>query len=109
MLSTSVPPAGLPSPVSRRPSSPNRFRYRMAEALQSAPPTASKSRRVSPLRLRLLALVAIAFFPLVLLVVRLANDERHATTLRERDASLRLLDVAIAEHRDLTRTALELL
>jgi hypothetical protein len=53
--------------------------------------------------------VAIAFFPLVVLVVRLANDERQATTLRERDASLRLLDVALAEHRELTRTGLELL
>ena len=65
--------------------------------------------RISPLRLRLLGLVAIAFFPLVVLVVRLANDERRATTLRERDASLRLLDVAIAEHRDLTRTGQEFL
>ena len=80
----------------------------MAEVLDSIPSTA-KRRRISPLRLRLLALVAIAFFPLVLLVVRLASDERRATTLRERDASLRLLDVAIAEHRDLTRTGLELL
>lgn len=61
------------------------------------------------MRLRLLALVAIAFFPIVLLVVRLAQDERKATTLRERDTSLRLLDVALAEHRDLTRTGLELL
>jgi PAS domain S-box-containing protein len=43
------------------------------------------------------------------LVVRLANDERRATTLRERDASLRLLDLAVAEHRDLTRTGQELL
>ena len=66
-------------------------------------------RRISPLRLRLLALVAIAFFPLVLLVVRIASDERRATALRERDASLRLLDVALAEHRDLTRTGLEFL
>ena len=66
-------------------------------------------RRISPLRLRLLALVAIAFFPLVLLVVRIANDERRATALRERDASLRLLDVALAEHRDLTRNGLEFL
>src|SRR5262245_1110623 len=81
----------------------------MAEVLDSAPPQSSSRRRISPLRLRLLALVAIAFFPLVLLVVRLANDERNATRLREQDASLRLLDVAIAEHRDLTRTGLELL
>jgi PAS domain S-box-containing protein len=66
-------------------------------------------RRISPLRLRLLALVAIAFFPLVVLIVKLANDERQATTLRERDNSLRLLDVALAEHRDLTRSGLELL
>jgi PAS domain S-box-containing protein len=79
----------------------------MAEFLDSAPST-GKRRRISPLRLRLLALVAIAFFPLVLLVVRIANDERSATTMRERDASLRLLDVAIAEHRDLTRTGVEL-
>ena len=80
----------------------------MADVLDNAPSTV-KRRRISPLRLRLLALVAIAFFPLVLLVVRIANDERSATTLRERDASLRLLDVAIAEHRDLTRTGQELL
>jgi two-component system cell cycle sensor histidine kinase/response regulator CckA len=66
-------------------------------------------RRVSPLRLQLLAVVAISFFPLALLVVRLANDERTATTLRERDAALRLLDVALAEHRDLTRAGAELL
>ena len=78
----------------------------MAAVPESPPPRASR-RLVSPLRLRLLALVAIAFFPLVLLVVRLANDERQATTLRERDTSLRLLDVALAEHRDLTRTGLE--
>ena len=80
----------------------------MAEVLDGAS-SPIKRRRISPLRLRLLALVSIAFFPLVLLVVRLANDERQATKLRERDASLRLLDVAIAEHRDLTRTGLELL
>jgi PAS domain S-box-containing protein len=80
----------------------------MAEAFDSALPVIRR-RRISPLRLRLLALVAIAFFPLVLLVVRLASDERQATNLRERDASLRLLDVAIAEHRDLTRTGLQLL
>jgi two-component system cell cycle sensor histidine kinase/response regulator CckA len=80
----------------------------MPAAPDSLPPRASR-RLISPLRLRLLALVAIAFFPLVLLVVRLANDERQATTLRERDTSLRLLDVAVAEHRELTRTGLELL
>jgi PAS domain S-box-containing protein len=72
-------------------------------------PSRLPTRRISPLRLRILALVAIAFFPIVLLVVRLANDERNATTLRERDAALRLLDVALAEHRDLTRAAIELL
>ena len=71
----------------------------MPEALDSAQPTARRRRRISPLRLRLLALVAIAFFPLFLLVVRLANDERRATTLRERDASLRLLDVLPTEAR----------
>src|SRR5688572_20585484 len=72
-------------------------------------PLRTPRRPVSPLRLRLLAFLAIAFFPIALLVVRLANDERRATTLRERDASLRLLDVALAEHRDLTRGAQELL
>jgi PAS domain S-box-containing protein len=72
-------------------------------------PTRTPPRRISPLRLRLLALVAIAFFPIVLLVVRLASDERNATTLRERDSALRLLDVALAEHRDLTRAGVELL
>ena len=80
----------------------------MAEALHSDP-SSSRRRRISPLRLRILASAAIAFFPLVALLVRVANDERRATTLRERDASLRLLDVAIAEHRDLTRTGMELL
>jgi HAMP domain-containing protein len=80
----------------------------MAAAPEHTPPRTLR-RRISPLRLRLLGLVAIAFFPLVVLVVRLANDERRATTLRERDASLRLLDVAVAEHRDLTRTGQELL
>ena len=72
-------------------------------------PLRTPRRPVSPLRLRLLALVAIAFFPIALLVVRLAGDERRATALRERDASLRLLDVAVAEHRDLTRAGQELL
>ncbi len=80
----------------------------MEESLGNPPPTV-RQRRISPLRLRLLALVAIAFFPLVVFIVRLANDERQATALRERDASLRLLDVALAEHRELTRTGLELL
>ena len=79
----------------------------------AVPATKSSSRprfwRVSPLRLQLLAVVAISFFPLTLLVVRLANDERNATTLRERDAALRLLDVALAEHRDLMRAGSELL
>jgi two-component system cell cycle sensor histidine kinase/response regulator CckA len=65
--------------------------------------------RISPLRLQLLAVVAIAFFPIALLVIRLAGDERNATTLRERDAALRLIDVALAEHRDLTRAGIELL
>src|SRR4030095_8218510 len=77
-------------------------------APDSAPPRAPR-RRISPLRLRLLAMVAIAFFPLVVFIIKLANDERQATTLRERDNSLRLLDVALAEHRDLTRAGLELL
>ena len=74
-------------------------------------PTPSRipQRRISPLRLRLLALVAIAFFPLILFVARLANDERRATALRERDASLRLLDVALTEHRDVMQAGLEFL
>ena len=80
----------------------------MVDAPESTLPEA-KRRRISPLRLRLLAFLAIAFFPLVLFIIRLANDERRATALREQDASLRLLDVALAEHRDLTRTGLELL
>jgi two-component system, cell cycle sensor histidine kinase and response regulator CckA len=81
----------------------------MAADTDQATSRSSSRRRISPLRLRLLGLVAIAFFPLVLLVVRLASDERRATALRERDTSLRLLDVALAEHRDLTRTGLEFL
>jgi len=79
----------------------------MAVTPDHTPRTSRRS--ISPLRLRLLALVAIAFFPLFLFVVRLASDEGRATTLRARDSSLRLLDVALAEHRDLTRTGLELL
>ncbi|HEX6313909.1 MAG TPA: PAS domain-containing protein, partial [Gemmatimonadaceae bacterium] len=61
------------------------------------------------MRLRFLAAVAITFFPLTLLVVKLVSDERRATALRERDASFRLLDVALTEHRELTRTGRELL
>jgi PAS domain S-box-containing protein len=57
----------------------------------------------------LLALVAITFVPIFMLVVRLTQDERRATYLRERESSLRLLDVALTEHRDLTRGGRELL
>ena len=80
----------------------------MVDAPESSPARSSR-RRISPLRLRLLGTVAISFFPLLVLIVKIANDERRATALRERDASLRLLDVALAEHRDLTRTGLEFL
>lgn len=59
--------------------------------------------------MRLLALVVLAFLPIALLVARLTQDERHATYLRERDTAFRLLDVATAEHRDLTRNGRELL
>ena len=69
----------------------------------------TRPRRISPLRLRLLVAMAIAFIPLILFVVRLGVDERRATSLRERDTSLRLLDVALAEHSGLSRTGLELL
>jgi len=57
----------------------------------------------------LLALVVLAFLPIALLVARLTQDERHATYLRERDTAFTLLDVATAEHRDLTRNGRELL
>jgi PAS domain S-box-containing protein len=80
----------------------------MVDASESSRARSSR-RRISPLRLRLLGTVAISFFPLLVLIVKIANDERRATALRERDASLRLLDVALAEHRDLTRTGLEFL
>jgi len=56
-----------------------------------------------------MALVAMAFLPLVLYVVKLAIDERRASLARQRENSLRLLDVAVAEHRDVTRSGLELL
>jgi PAS domain S-box-containing protein len=70
----------------------------------------SRSRwRISPLRLRLLALVALASIPIGLLVARLTTDERHAIYLRERDTAFRLLDVSMAEHRDQMRTGRELL
>jgi hypothetical protein len=71
--------------------------------------TRSPRRRVSPLRLRLLGLVAISFMPIGLLLVRLADDERRALMERERETALRLLDVAVAEHRDLARGGRELL
>ncbi len=61
------------------------------------------------MRVRLLALVALAFLPIGLLVARLTRDERHAVYLRERDTNFRLLDVALAEHRDVTRAGRELL
>lgn len=76
---------------------------------QANPPLRPPRRRVSPLRLRLLALVAITFVPIVLLVIRLTDDERRAIFLRERESALRLLDVAVTEHRDLTRAGRELL
>ncbi|HEX9562544.1 MAG TPA: ATP-binding protein [Gemmatimonadaceae bacterium] len=71
--------------------------------------TTRSRRRISPLRVRLLALVAIAFLPIALLVARLTDDERHATYLRERDTAFRLLDVAVAENGDLTRVGREFL
>jgi PAS domain S-box-containing protein len=53
--------------------------------------------------------VAISFMPIALLLVRVADDERRAITERERETAFRLLDVAVAEHRDLTRGGRELL
>jgi PAS domain S-box-containing protein len=53
--------------------------------------------------------VAISFMPIALLLVRVADDERRALTEREREAAFRLLDVAVAEHRDLVRGGQELL
>jgi PAS domain S-box-containing protein len=47
--------------------------------------------------------------PIGLLLVRLADDERRALMERERETALRLLDVAVAEHRDLARGGRELL
>ncbi|NUQ10950.1 MAG: PAS domain-containing protein [Gemmatimonadaceae bacterium] len=72
-------------------------------------PPARRRRRVSPLRLRLLAIVAIAFLPIFMLVVRLTDDERRAIYQRERLTALRLLDVALTEHRNLVRAGRELL
>lgn len=72
-------------------------------------PPAPRRPLVSPLRLRLLALVAIAFVPIIMLVGRLTVDERRAIYLRERESSLRLLDVALTEHRDQMRAGRELL
>jgi PAS domain S-box-containing protein len=80
----------------------------MAVAPESTPAPLPR-RRISPLRLLLLRIVALAFVPLFLIVVRLVNDERRATSAREKDAWLRQLDVAIAEQRDLSNTALQLL
>ena len=95
----------LPSPVSHL-----QF-VTSAHCMDVTPDNAPRTRprRISPLRLRLLVAMAIAFIPLIVFVVRLAIDERRATSLRERDTSLRLLDVALAEHRGLSRTGLQLL
>jgi PAS domain S-box-containing protein len=67
------------------------------------------SRLLSPLRLRLLGLVAVASFPAALLIGRLAIDERHATALRARDSTLRLLDSTLVEQQDLLRSGRQLL
>ena len=74
------------------------------------PPVSSRHSRplISPLRRRLLALVAIAFVPIIMLVARLADDERRATFLRERESSRRLLDVAVAGHQDMVNAGREL-
>ncbi len=61
------------------------------------------SRLLSPLRLRLLGLVAVASFPAALLIARLAVDERHATLLRARESAQRLLDSAMVEQQNLLR------
>jgi PAS domain S-box-containing protein len=69
----------------------------------------SASRVLSPLRLRLLGLVAVASFPAALLIGRLAADERHATASRARESTLRLLDSALVEQQDLLRSGQQLL
>ena len=69
----------------------------------------SSSRLLSPLRLRLLGLVAVASFPAALLITRLAADERHAMVLRARESTLRLLDSTLVEQQDLLRTGQQLL
>lgn len=66
-------------------------------------------RHPSPLRLRLLGMVAIAFIPVLLLVARLAIDEREATLQRARESAMRLLDSAVVEQRDLVRGAREVI
>ncbi len=65
--------------------------------------------RPSPLRLRLLGLVAVAFLPVLLLVARLSVNERHATMQRARESTLRLIDAALVEQRDLVHGGQELL
>ena len=54
-------------------------------------------------------MVAIAFIPVLLLVARLAIGEREATLHRARESTMRLLDSAVVEQRDLVRGAREVI
>jgi PAS domain S-box-containing protein len=78
----------------------------VAPSLESYRPA---RRLLSPLRLRLLGMVAIAFVPVAFLITRLAADERHATQIRARANAMRLLDSTVVEQRDLIRGGRELI
>jgi PAS domain S-box-containing protein len=54
-------------------------------------------------------MVAIAFVPVLLLVARLAIDDRHATLRTARESAMRLIDSAVVEQRDLVRGAREVI
>jgi PAS domain S-box-containing protein len=69
----------------------------------------SKSRLLSPLRLRLLGLVAVASFPAALLIARLAGDERDSTYLRARESAFRVIDSALAEQQQRLRGGRQLI
>jgi PAS domain S-box-containing protein len=66
-------------------------------------------RLLSPLRLRLLGLVAVASFPAALLIARLAADERANTFQMATDVESRLLDSALAEQQQQLGNARQLI
>ncbi|HWP03995.1 MAG TPA: ATP-binding protein, partial [Gemmatimonadaceae bacterium] len=62
----------------------------------------------SPLRLRLLGMVAIAVVPVAVLVAQLTVEERRVNLERARERAERLLDSTMAEQEDVLRSGREL-